>query len=84
MNPSKKYEPISCAFYDELELLALRGRSVPIRYVTESEQESTIEAIIETFETVQSEEFMVLDNGQRIRLDRLIEVNHIPLSNYSC
>lgn len=77
-----KYQPISCDFYDELELLALRKTVAKIVIRKENEIVETIENVIKTLYTKDKEEFLVLENGQEIRLDKLVSVNGIELKNY--
>jgi len=75
------YQPISCDFYDELELLALRKTPATILIQTE-DGIATINSVIHTFQTKNKEEFMILEDGQSIRLDLLISVNGKELKNY--
>ena len=75
-NKSKDtYIPISCTFYDELEALATLGKTSLISY--RNEQGETEEAIgrIKDLYSKDKVEFMLLENGLRIRLDTLISVN---------
>jgi Rho-binding antiterminator len=76
------YQPISCDFHSELELLALRRIVCPIRYLGEQGSTIEIEACISDLYTRNGEEFLLLPGGREIRLDRLISVNGILLSNY--
>lgn len=78
----KKYQPISCDFYDELELLALRKTVATIVIRQENDATKEIESRIKTFYTKDKEEFMILANGEEIRLDKLVSVNGIQLRNY--
>jgi len=78
----QKYQPISCDFYDELELLALRKTVAKIVIRTEENENKELQNVIKTFYTKDKEEFMVLGNGEEIRLDKLVSVNGIELKNY--
>lgn len=78
----QKYQPISCDFYDELELLALRKTAAKIVIRTAENEIKEIESVIKTFYTKEKEEFMVLENGEEIRLDKLVSVNGIELKSY--
>jgi len=69
------YQPISCDYYDHLEIWAMRKTPVTIIYKNEGEEELTIESVIKTLKTLNKEEFVVLTSGQEIRLDRLISIN---------
>ena len=76
------YRPISCDFYDELELLALRKTVATIVIRKENEDTESIQDRIKTLLTKDKEEFLILENGQEIRLDKLVSVNGIELKNY--
>ncbi len=76
--PLSKYQPISCSYYDQLESLAtMRKRCEVIYYSdTDASQQDTIGYITDLY-TKNDEEFMVLDTGLTIRLDRLTSINGI-------
>jgi len=76
------YRPISCDFHDELQLIALRKMTVPIRFRKDNGEELTIETSIADLYTREKEEFLLLPTGEEIRLDRLVSVNGIELKNY--
>lgn len=69
-----KYVPIACHFYDELEALAVKKIACRIVYLEENEQKE-IEGKIVDFITKNKEEFLLLDNGFKLRLDYLVEIN---------
>ncbi len=70
----EKYKPISCYFYDELEALAVKKVKTKILYQNGHTQ-NELEDFIVDFRTLNKEEFMILDNGIEIRLDKIIKVN---------
>lgn len=76
------YKPISCDFYDELEAAALRRLSNEIVYLNEQGVETLVSGVVITLKTLNKEEFLTLDSGLTIRLDRLISLNGIKLANY--
>lgn len=78
----EKYQPISCDFYDELELLAIRKTVAKIIIRKEEDGVEEIQNVIKTLYTKSKEEFLVLENGREIRLDKLVSVNGIELKNY--
>lgn len=80
---SQSYVPISCDFHSELELRALRHQPVEIRYL-DSSGETSVVAQIEDLYTRNGEEFLLLPDGQEIRLDRLVSVDGLSLENYRC
>lgn len=80
---STDYIPISCSFYDELEAAAVKKISVPIIYL-ENNQKKKIEAKVVDFRTFLKEEFVILDSGLEIRLDRIVEFNNLSPDNEKC
>jgi Rho-binding antiterminator len=81
----EKYIPISCNYYDHLEALATLGKKVQIQFLDNLEKETTIEDKIVDFQIIQKVEYLILAEGTAIRLDRLISVDQILLSDFkSC
>lgn len=72
----KKYKPIACHFYDELESFAVKRTKLHIIYL-EDDEEKEIEDLIVDFKTKNKEEFMILSSGKQIRLDKIISVEEI-------
>jgi len=79
---SKKYQPINCHFYDELELLAMRQKACPIVYCNEQEEVLEKTDVIVDFKIVDQAEYMLLKSGERIRLDRIISVDGKELKGF--
>ena len=75
----EKYIPISCDFYDELELWAIRKTNCKFVYLNEANERQTIEGVIENLFAKEKVEFLLLENGFQLRLDRLVSVNDKPL-----
>ncbi len=80
----KTYHPISCDFHSELELFALRQQPVEISYTTTDGQVASICEAIKDLYTRNGEEFLLLPNGNEIRLDQLVIVGGKVLANYVC
>lgn len=74
------YTPISCAYYDEFEAAAVKRIDCEIIYL-EDEEERTINAKVIDFKTIEKQEFMILDNALKIRLDRIISFNGLKPSD---
>lgn len=74
------YLPISCAFYDELESAAVKRLDCEIVYL-EDDKEKTVNAKVVDFKSKEKQEFMVLDNKQMIRLDKIVLFNGIAPSD---
>lgn len=77
------YKTVSCQFYDELEALAVKKIKSKIFYM-DNENEKSIEDIIVDFRTKNKEEFLILNDGTQIRLDKIIKINEITPSNIKC
>ncbi|MFK8007904.1 MAG: hypothetical protein AB8H03_16220 [Saprospiraceae bacterium] len=71
----KKYIPIDCNFYDEIEILAMRKSKSTIVYLSEEEEQTTIEGVIKNVYAKNKEEFLEMENGLVFRLDRLISLD---------
>jgi Rho-binding antiterminator len=69
-----KYIPINCDYYDELEALATIGKKVGIQFL-DGEAKVKVKAVIINLFTKDSVEYMTLDTGMEIRLDKLLEVD---------
>lgn len=69
------YQPINCNFYDELEALATMKRTCRIIFRHEEGGTSTITGRISDLYIREKAEYLRLDNGMEIRLDRLLEVD---------
>ena len=78
----EKYIPISCDFHSELELLAMRGTACQIEYRNLEGKIVRISAIIKDMYTLNKEEFLILHDSAKIRLDQLVSVNGMELKNY--
>ena len=78
----KGYTPISCHFYDELELLALRKKPCKIIFYHQNGQKQQIEDIILDFQIDNKAEYIILKGGLKIRLDYLKSVDGKELSGY--
>ncbi len=80
----QKYQPINCNFYDELEILAMRGQSCSICFWKDLEiqEQMEIKDTIITIKIVDKAEFLILKEGMPIRLDLLISVDGKELKGY--
>jgi len=80
--PSEPYQPISCEFHDVLESLATRSRRAPVVYLGEDGAQREVSAVITDLFGRDGVEFMALDNGETIRLDRLVTVDGVRLADF--
>ena len=80
----KKYIPINCGFHDQLLDRITRRSFVKLEYVTNGT--TTVKnTIFKDIYTHKKEEFILLKNGEIIRLDHIISIDGIqrPESNYT-
>lgn len=67
-----RYQPISCSVHDRLEALAVRGKTVVLSYRDRwGEPEQVRSRILDVFAS-EGAEWLLLENGQRVRLDRIV------------
>lgn len=78
---SNNYEPIDCNFYDLLEAAATLKKECIIDFFNAKFQEQQILSRIKNLFTENKEEYMELENGTLIRLDKIIAVNGKKLPN---
>ena len=76
------YVPISCAFYDLLEAIAISRRVVAICFCNDDGKQVIKRARIVDFVVRSGVEFVELEGGKRIRLDRLLSVDDERLTDY--
>ena len=69
------YEPIDCGLHDRLEAWCVTRQRCRIRVANERGHEREVEARIEDVFAEGGEEFMLLDDGERIRLDRIVTIH---------
>lgn len=65
----KKYVPINCDFYDEIEIRAMRKSKCSVVYLSEKGETLTIEGVIKNVYSKNKEEFLEMKSGLIFRLD---------------
>jgi len=78
------YKPIDCTYYDRLEAWATLKESCAIVWtdqdqVTQEAQSSIVDLVLQD-----GAEYLVGENGLKIRLDLLVSINGIPLIQQGC
>jgi hypothetical protein len=73
---SADYEPVACGFYDELGRRMMRGEPCTL-VVGAEDAPQTIEAVIADVYTEGEAEYVRLDDGRRIRLDLIQQVDTV-------
>lgn len=81
-DPNDAYHPINCEFHDVLESNATLRRMVEIRYLDEQGAPQVRQARIVDLPSEGGIEYLQLDSGERIRLDRLQSVGGQQLADY--
>ncbi len=71
----KKYTPINCDLYDELEILAMRRQKTEIVYSVDGEETVLQDALIKNVYSREKVEYLKLESGEEIRLDSLQKVD---------
>lgn len=69
------YNPISCEFFDQLNVAMQRKIPSTIVYFKNEETKETTKGIVKTMEVIDGIEFMVLQSKEKIRLDSVITFN---------
>jgi transcriptional antiterminator Rof (Rho-off) len=72
MEPSREYQPVACDFHDRLESYATLRRRV--RLTLQGEAATAEGRIADIYTAPDKREFLRLDNGAEIRLDRIVDV----------
>jgi len=79
------YLPIDCHFYDELESAAVKKVHSNIIYFDEENKEQKCEGLVVDFIHINKAEYLVLKDGFKLRLDKIIQFNDIVApSTSSC
>ena len=76
------YRPIACSLVDELQLRALRGRPVTIRYRGDGDGLVEVRTVIKDILSRDGAEYLVPAVGEDIRLDDLVEVDGLSFGDH--
>lgn len=69
------YNPISCEFFDQLNVAMQRKIPSTVVYIKDEETKETVKGIVKTMEVIDGKEFLVLDSKEKIRLDTVLTFN---------
>lgn len=72
----EEYTPVPCNFYDQLEAFATLGTPCEIRFLQDG-RPVIVKGKITDLYTRESVEYLKMDNGMEIRLDKITSVNGI-------
>lgn len=76
------YRPISCDFHDILEATATRRTRARVEFLDEGGGHRSVEARIVDLGGGTGGEYMTLESGERVRLDRIVSVDGARLAAY--
>lgn len=76
------YRPINCDFHDILEATATRRTRARIEFVDESGGHRSVEARIVDIGGRNGAEYMTLETGESVRLDRIVSVDGVRLATF--
>jgi Rho-binding antiterminator len=74
---NEAYSPVSCDFTDELEFVAVKKIPVKVSHWSETNELENHTGRIKDILTENKEEFLVLNTGERVRLDHIAEIKII-------
>jgi Rho-binding antiterminator len=76
------YKPIDCNLYDELILLIMRKQNIQILFQNESGAEEEMDTVLKDIYSKEGEEFILLENGNTLRLDKLLKIDGKDFGGY--
>ena len=76
------YSPINCEFHDVLETRATTRALTSVVFRNEAGEVERRNAVISDVFARNGEEFLVLDSGDTVRLDRLLQIDDEKLADY--
>ncbi|WP_419767436.1 transcriptional antiterminator Rof [Arcobacter sp.] len=68
------YNPISCEFFDQLDIAIQRKIPSTIVYFNQ-EDILTVKGFVNALVVIKGKEYLLLDNKQKIRLDLIVSFN---------
>jgi Rho-binding antiterminator len=69
------YNPISCEFFDQLNVAMQRKIPSTVVYLKDEDTKETIKGIVKTMEVIDGIEYLILDSKVKIRLDVVLTFN---------
>ena len=69
------YNPISCEFFDQLNVAMQRKIPSTIVYLKDEDTKVTTKGIVKTMEVIAGIEFVILQTKEKIRLDSVLTFN---------
>ncbi|MBE7172715.1 MAG: hypothetical protein INR73_19210 [Williamsia sp.] len=72
----EEYKPVPCDFYDQLEAFSTMGTACEIRFLLDEHPVEVKGRIVDLY-TREKVEYLKMDSGLEMRLDKIIHVNGI-------
>ena len=69
------YNPISCEFFDQLNVAMQRKIPSTVVYLKDEDTKETTKGIVKTMEVIDGIEYLILDSKEKIRLDSVLTFN---------
>jgi Rho-binding antiterminator len=73
------YQPIDCNYYDRLEAWATMKTVCLLVFLDDNDVRQEVSGLIADLYTLNKAEYLRMDNGLTLRLDRLLSVNGVPV-----
>ncbi|HRI48234.1 MAG TPA: hypothetical protein PK559_14095, partial [Ignavibacteriaceae bacterium] len=78
---NEKYIPIACGTYDLIEQLIIKKTSFSLEYYNDEHEEIISEAVAVDVFSNDGAEFLKLESGLILRLDKIISIDNTPISS---
>lgn len=78
---NQPYHPIDCSFYDRIEAAIVLRTPVLLEFVEADNSPVTKQIHLINTRIADGEEYVILENGQEVRMDRIISLNGIHPAN---
>lgn len=82
MSDAKDYSPVNCEFHDVLEHHATKRATVRVRFRDEAGAQQERDAVITDVFARDGADFLSLDTGETVRLDRVVDVDGVKLAEF--
>ena len=82
-NMKSEYRPIDCNFYDYFEAFATQGILCTIFYLDSANRMQSIDDHIKTIAIESKAEFLILNSGLKIRLDKIYKINDLESPSFT-
>ncbi len=75
MKTKDPYTPINCHFYDHFEAAIVQNRPVTLEFQDEEQKLHKRVTKLKDLQTINKEEFLILEDKTVIRLDKILSIN---------